>query len=71
MYNSFFLSCGLCQLLIAFANTLDQDQNLPNVDPYLDANFFKLRVFLKYLFHTCIWEKANRLNEKHENLTSI
>ena len=36
--NSFLASDNICSLLIAFANSLDPDQDLQNVDPDLDPN---------------------------------
>ena len=60
----FGLKISKCRLLITFANSLDPDLALQNVQPDLDPICLTLIVFLKEFFEKVDFEKISRQQKR-------
>ena len=60
---SFYASVDFCRLLIAFANSLDPDQDRQNVGPELDPNRLTLWLWSESIF----WRKKERKEPADDN----
>ena len=69
----FFLDSGdFCCLLIAFANSLDPDQDQQNFGPDLDPNYLTLNSIPERIFwKKNILKKVSKLQQKHEKLPGM
>ena len=62
----------LSPLLMTFTNSLDQDLDHLNIDPYYGfKSFDTLIVFLKFFLKKLILKKVSRRQQNHENLPSM
>ena len=66
LLNSFLVSGDFCRLLIAFANSLDPDQDPLIVSPDLDSNCLidSLKEFLKECSEKVNFEKSQQTTTK-------